>query len=1028
MKKRTARAACLATLVLCTSPAAAQQTAPQPAAGDLIVSMGQPSSLKPYGGLSAGGYFENDASDFTSYLSAGIRKDLLSPVAAVAAVQAEGYGGIRGGEADGGVRALFTIPFIWLGFGVDWSFKDGSVPFLMRLSIPFQRGGFITRGGQVAVDWLPARGNSFNVSFQFPIGQKWAGKSRPTGMSYPVGPDRPKLKSVDYTQPALEPVLANVRETAYWVNRLTVPYFDQTGRTRDQAVAAFTDDIQGLAARLVSSDPMFGGAHTSAAELAAYHAEVARAFSIALADDDMAFGQATVAGEEVAAAARSILLEEVLLPYDRLLGVHKKNDTTDDLAFTAMEEFTAWGEGSGAVPPDRLTAVQYVFQAVLDEVEAARAQSKEWWGDDRLVWLPLQYALLPEEHDTQAELDAIIERATEQSFTDGNRVAYAHGLQFQWELYKGIEQAEDYHVLWIHDYTGLNAQGEPDRVSFNMTWNYLRTLARKVRAYDEVGRLPAYFIFIDQHYYEIKKARMWMDILERPLGDLPKLPEGSEWMADSLAAIQAELREAVEGSGRLQADAEAFGRKWLENRVKIQVSVTNPADLSYWASSYAPLAGWPDNAIRDHRKIAFYDITEEDPYRGAATFSGMGVGEHYIGPNWEDRALVVSGPSALEVKNQARALLESQGFEADQIPGPLREKPFAPDYWEKVEEVRLAYEGGASAIQLHNQTGYLPKPINALKAILYTLMPPAAVIIDPDSLFHNPLWASMLLGSSLRGVRVLIIHPSQANAPGQSFMTLSRASEMLERMIIANEVLEAELEAVEGVYRAGLYDMDEAVGDFVGRMGAVAEGFRTTPWLREMLPASDEFLSVWEDADQIFDEATGGRQVEYLSDEMQGVVRPRLHLKTNFFMTGEALDIFLRSSAFADFAREFMFQRALDYVTRAEYRDVRELTQTLAGPFLELLRETREEYGSDLRERSAVFFIVGSSNQDYRSMMMDGEAAVALSSRAAMNGFFDSIGIAGAATYLDSVEQLNEHLPYITGMQWKLSRWIKVAL
>jgi hypothetical protein len=1027
MTTRLVSTATLAALLLCSHPAAAQQT-PPPADGDLIVSMGQPSSLKPYGALSAGGYFENDASDFTSYLSAGIRKDLLSPVAAVAAIQAEGYGGVRGGEADGGVRALFTIPFIWLGFGVDWSFKDGSVPFLMRLSIPFQRGGFITRGGQVAVDWLPARGNSFNVAFQFPIGQKWAGKSRPHGMSYPVGPDRPKLKAVSYGDPALEPVLANIRETAYWVNRLTVPYFDQTGRSRDQAVAAFTNDIQGLAARLASTDPMYGGAHTAGAELAAYHAEVARAFSLALSGDDVPFGQVSATGEEVAAAARSILLEEVLLPYDRLLGVQKKNDTTDDLAFTAMQTFTEWAENSRAVPADRLTAVQYVFQAVLDEVEAARAQSKKWWGDDRLVWLPLQYGLLPEEHDTQAELDALIERATGHRFTDGNRVAYAHGLQFQWELYKGIEQAEDYHVLWIHDYTGLNAQGEPDLVSFNMTWNYLRMLVRKVRSYDEVGHIPTYFIFIDQHYYEIKKARMWMDILERPLGDLPKLPEGSGWMADSLAAVQAELHEAVASSSRLQEDAARYGEKWLKNRVKIQVNVTNPADLSYWANSYIPFAGWPDNAIRDHRKISFYDITEEDPYRGAATFSGMGVGEHYIGPNWEDRALVVSGPAALEVKNQARALLESQGFTAEQMPEPLRAKPFASDYEEKVEEVRLLFEGGASAIQLHNQTGYLPKPINVLKAILYTLMPPAAVIIDPDSLFHNPLWASMLLGSSLRGVRVLIIHPSQANAPGQSFMTLSRASEMFERMIIANEVLATKLDAVGGVYRAGLYDMDEAVGDFAGRMGAVAEGFRTTPWLRDMLPAGEEFLSVWEGAGEIFDEATGGREVAYLSDEMRGVVRPRLHLKTNFFMTGEVLDIFLRSPAFAVFAREFMFQRALDYVARAEYRDVRELNQTLAGPFLELLRETREEYGSDLRERSAAFFIVGSSNQDYRSMMMDGEAAVALSSRAAMNGFFDSIGIAGASTYLDSVDELNQHLPYITGTKWKLSRWIKVAL
>ncbi len=107
---------------------------------------------------------------------------------------------------------------------------------------------------------------------------------------------------------------------------------------------------------------------------------------------------------------------------------------------------------------------------------------------------------------------------------------------------------------------------------------------------------------------------------------------------------------------------------------------------------------------------------------------------------------------------------------------------------------------------------------------------------------------------------------------------------------------------------------------------------------------------------------------------------------------------------------------------------MRELNLALGQKFLEMIRDMREEYGPEVVARAAGYFIVGSSNQDYRSMMMDGEVAVALSGRATMTGFFDSIGIAGAATYIESVEELNEYLPYITGMKWKLSRCIKVAL
>ncbi len=1016
----------LAGLILWASPLSGQD-ASQPDDGTKIVSLGQPSSVEPYGGISGGGYYEGQASDFTAYLSAGIRKYLLSPVISAAALQLEGYGGLRGDEGDGGVRALFAIPFLRLGFGVDWSFKDGSVPFLMRLAIPFKRGGFIGRGGQVAVDWLPARGNSFNVGLQVPLAQRWAGRTRPNHVSYPVSPDRPDLEPVGRADPALEAVLANVSETAYWVNRLTVPYFDQTDRRRDEAVASFTDYIRGLRTRLASSDPLFGGEHTATAELLAYHAEVARAFSIAVSGEEVPVGRTTPAGEETAARARAILLEEVLIPYDRFLGVHKKKDTTTDLAYTAMQELLDWATQGSVVPPERLEAVRSVFRAVLAAVEEARAQSKNWWGDDRLVWIPLQYGLLPEDYDTQSELDAIIERATDGSFTDGNLAAYAQGAQFQWELAEGIQRAEHYHVLWIHDYKGLNRQGEPDLVSFYMTRNYLRTLASRVRRYDDVGRLPTYFILIDQHYYELSRARLWMNVLERPLSHLPDMPEGFAWMRDSLAVVQADLREAVAGSERLQQDAARYGQDWLTNRVRVQVNVTNPADLSYWANSYLPLAGWPDNVIRDHRKIAFYDITEEDPYRGAATFTGMGVGEHYIGPNWEDRALVLSGPAALEVKNQARALLESQGFDEDEIPEPLRARPFAADYWDRVSERAAVHDGDARAIQLHNGTGYLMKPINVLKAILYTLMPPGSVIIDPDSLFHNPLWASMLFGSSLRGVRVIIIHPSQKNAPGQSFMTLSRASEMFERMFIAERELAVQIEEVGGLYRGGLYDTDVDVGNLPARAKLVADGLRSTPWIRELLPASPKLLSVYDDVGELFAEATGGREVDYVSDELGGVRRPMLHLKTNFFITGPVLDVVLRSPAFASFARDFMIQRSLDVVSRSEYRDVRELSLSLSDEFYRLIDELREEHPGIAGEGIG-YFVVGSSNQDYRSMMMDGEVALALAGRPIVVGLFDSIGLAAAATYPRSLDELNEYLPYYTGMKWKLSRWIKVSL
>ena len=64
---------------------------------------------------------------------------------------------------------------------------------------------------------------------------------------------------------------------------------------------------------------------------------------------------------------------------------------------------------------------------------------------------------------------------------------------------------------------------------------------------------------------------------------------------------------------------------------QVHVNITNPADISYWSRGILPILGTPDLIARDHRKISFYDISEEDPYRGVMMIGGMGIGEHYSG-------------------------------------------------------------------------------------------------------------------------------------------------------------------------------------------------------------------------------------------------------------------------------------------------------------------------------------------------------------------------------------------------------------
>ena len=154
---------------------------------------------------------------------------------------------------------------------------------------------------------------------------------------------------------------------------------------------------------------------------------------------------------------------------------------------------------------------------------------------------------------------------------------------------------------------------------------------------------------------------LWLELLENPLHHKMELPPGYEGWEENIRQVQDRLRRVVSESPTLQAGAELYGDEWIENQVKVHVSITNPPDVSFRSRhfiQYVPFL--PDNVMRDHRKIIFYDITEEDPYRGMAMFTGMGLGEHYIGANWEDRAVIVQGPGALPVKDAARDLLDEE--------------------------------------------------------------------------------------------------------------------------------------------------------------------------------------------------------------------------------------------------------------------------------------------------------------------------------------------------------------------------------
>src|SRR6266571_4800776 len=591
---------CVVAAVLLAANAARAQTVRAPEVGGRTVSLGQPPQWHWQMGLGAGAFFGGTSNELMIRAWGGGYHASMNPVTKLVELGLEGYVGASGNRVDGGTRALLQVPYLSAGIGPDYNFRRGRVDLLLTVHTPVRRGGFLTRGTMLRLDWYPTLGHSFLLGVSAPLHDPLAGRNRPLQDYVVVAAPFHTPEAHVPANSVLRAELDSLAESAASVRRLIVPFLDQDGRNDHVALARTQRYIASLRTHL---------------------------------------------------AVRSA---EVLIPYDALLGRKKRNDTLKALGVAARGRFSRWVTSSGLVPVTRTEDVLFVFERLTDILETERSEAAKEWDDPRLVWLPLQYGLLPEEHDEQSELDALLERVTGSQFTDHNRLTYVANLQFHWELLRMIRETRAYHVLWIHDFPALTAEGTLDGASLTQVIDgYLTTLAERVETYDSTQTLPLFFIFLDQHYYEGRKSRLLMTILEDPLHADGQL--GSPTDALRLGHALDRLRDAVRHSRVLQAEAREYGDAWLHNRIKVHVNITNRVDASFWSGGLiSSVFGYPDDVMRDHRKIAFRDVSEDDPYAGVGILTGMGVGQHYLGPGWDDRSLVVQGPVLLQLKEAAR--------------------------------------------------------------------------------------------------------------------------------------------------------------------------------------------------------------------------------------------------------------------------------------------------------------------------------------------------------------------------------------
>lgn len=1019
----------LALGILLSQPCNAQSRAPTD--GGFSQSLGQPPAWK----LSAGAALGRSKGEVLELLSAtegrlSAYHDLLNPVVGVAALNIEGYAGTRGKGPDGGVRAQLISPILLTGLGIDYNIRTNAARVDISYSLPMRRGGLFHDGSVLRADVMPGRHWYVMLGIDRPIRRHIpVGRTRPPSdrIALPVARTVIAPNPSVGTVRVLDVPMAEARLAAQHIRRLTVPFLDHLAAGNERDAATVQTRVRALQQELTM--PTSAGIapyRTLNDEVLRYHSAIARAFSSALTGASPEILMPTTEGTKIAKRARDVLLQEVLLPYDRMLGQTKRHDTTREFANRARGIFMRWLHVESSVPAPAYESVLWVFTALLDLVEQNRAALRAEWSDSRFVWLPLQYALTPDQHDSQSELDALIEQAVSDRFEEGNFVSYVINEQFQLELSRTIRQAARYHVLWVHDFRGYNTQGEPDKMSFHQVlWSYLPALTAQVRDYDRTGRFPVYLIMLDQFFYQINGSRLWMDLLEDPTRHRVRLPKGFKAYEDSLAVAQDSLRAAIAQSKLLQSHRGQFGDQWLRDLIRVHVNITNVADQSFFSWRLIPGLATTDNMMRDHRKIAFYDITEADPYTGEAIYTGAGVGEHYSSLAWEDRALLIRGPALLALKTAARDALISQGIRPANIPFPLQRVDKPADYARRIRTAEEQGQRPLRALGLHNQTGFDEKEINVAKAILYTLMPPGSVIKIPDSLWNSPFWGSAVVGCALRGVRVLVIAPSLANAPANSFGSMIRAHDLLSRLIVAAKALEPNIAHAGGLLKVGLFSSDLEVTNLQGKLKAIQATFEHHQWLRELFGTAPGVYSnvppgILAAMQTLAMKPTDG--LEFKSDRI-----PKLHLKANYFASREGWRVMARPE-WADLTWAFWRQRISQTDTRAvsvgRFDGVPERFPDIG---IEMERNWLAGLVPIDREHVVFYTIMGSQNQNARSMVTDGEDAFIVSNWLPVIPYMDLIDLVGQSRWVESTDELDVLLPtQSTARRW-LAHWAKMV-
>jgi hypothetical protein len=348
------------------------------------------------------------------------------------------------------------LPYIRIG--VEHDFDDHHYDVTLSMQGSVRRGGMFHHGERLRIDYTPVR-QRVQVGFVFNTPWMRYRTTRP----FHINAELPKGALPDPLPADASRVDAGemdrIAHAIEWLDRSLTPNLVPYGYYTSKGKTAFDRELDGLTAHQEQAGHDFAG------EDSCYHRSLDLAFTRAVGGD-------AELGKALAQDAERTIFDQVVVPFDRLFGRPRRAKGLDGLGKIAQGKFEEIVRARVGGDESAVAAASEIFRRTVQCIDTAARSSRSRWGPT-LSWLPLNYGLRPAQYDSQAGIEDVVGRIEGDRFSRANTVRYILNDQFYYQLRHTIRETREYHVLWVHDFRGMNDQKAPDRVAWSQATRVL---------------------------------------------------------------------------------------------------------------------------------------------------------------------------------------------------------------------------------------------------------------------------------------------------------------------------------------------------------------------------------------------------------------------------------------------------------------------------------------------------------------------------------------------------------------------------